>query len=177
MKQRQHGNQHRHPSREQRNTEHLENMLETIPAKIKEYGLMVMAIMGEGDKPEFAYSIGISELEGMPELLVVNLPGDIAHALIMDAFAKMKACGEPPEDGDILTGIGTGEGQNMEFVFKTVRPGNTMTNIAFGYFGGEVPVMQIAWPDQTGKFQWQDGFDASMRQDVAYAKRPHLKLV
>jgi hypothetical protein len=50
-------------------------------------------------------------------------------------------------------------------------------NLASGYYGREVPVMRIAWPDRAGLFEWQDGFDQEMRQTVRYAKRPHLKLV
>jgi hypothetical protein len=37
--------------------------------------------------------------------------------------------------------------------------------------------MQILWPDRSGKFPGQEGFDESMAQDVTYNKKPHLALV
>jgi Domain of unknown function (DUF4262) len=121
------GTSHRYESKEERNMDRLAHMRETIPAMIAKHGCFIFAVMPEEGSQGFTYSVGISELaEGMPELLVVNLPMNIAHSLIMDAYTKMKSCGEPPEDGDLLTDSGTGAGTKMEFRFKSVQPGDTM---------------------------------------------------
>jgi Domain of unknown function (DUF4262) len=116
-------------------------------------------------------SIGLHEI-GMPELLVIGLPMDYAHEILMNAFAQMKSVGTVPEDGDFLTGVA-----NFDPVFKDVAPGNQMTNLARGYYGEDVPVMQLVFPDSEGRYQWQPGFDPKQRQTVAYAKKPFLKLV
>jgi Domain of unknown function (DUF4262) len=41
--------------------------------------------MPEGRSPPFAYTIGLHE-QGLPELLMVGLPMETAHTLIMDTF-------------------------------------------------------------------------------------------
>jgi Domain of unknown function (DUF4262) len=158
----------------------MEKRLKGIPEKIKEYGLLIMAIADEGhhNEPGFAYSIGIRESLGklMPELIVVGLPGEISHMLINDAYARMKECGEAPCDGDILSGLGDGDGQKLEFVFKTVQPGNQMNLWTRNYYGEEVPTLQIVWPSEDKKYPWDDGYHGEP-QEVTYAKKPFLSLV
>jgi hypothetical protein len=100
--------------------------------------------------------------------------GDLAWEMcFLTAPIEAKSEGwDAPSDGDVLSGIA-----NVNFIFKDVAPGNLMTIWHETYYPGVVPVLQLSWPDFSGKYPWMVGADPAMRQDVAYAKKPFLSLV
>jgi hypothetical protein len=65
------------------------------------------------------------------------------------------------------------EYSDLDSVFKSVKPGNRMTNLARGYYGQEVPVIQnmLAGSQRTlslgSGFRFQDAADSCIRKEAA----------
>lgn len=51
-------------------------------ADIEEYGWHVVKVMEDDSGPGFCYSIGLYETFGLPEIIIIGLPPDLAHDLI-----------------------------------------------------------------------------------------------
>lgn len=60
-------------------------------ADIATYGLHILHIAAEDDLPPFSYSIGIEQSLGQPELIVVGLKAEVAHAALNECYRQMKA--------------------------------------------------------------------------------------
>ena len=111
--------------------------------------------------PGFAYSFGLFEEFGHPEVIVYGLVGETMHRLInvvgrqVRDGAKYAAGDQTP---DLLHGY--------TCAFKIVNPlqyRKTCTWTVWFYENDSFPVLQLFWPDKRNKFPWEPGFDERLR--------------
>ena len=134
-------------------------LLETL----ERWGWFVIKVGAGKLEPAFAYSIGLYEHYGHPEIILFGLDLEIMHRLINDA-AKQIGQGhryyERHRYEDLL------EGYSCEF--RTVSPDRYagLLNYAIWYYNSpDFPVLQMIWPDPDGRFPWENGFDEKFRED------------
>jgi hypothetical protein len=136
---------------------------EKIVADVKEYGWHVLNVFGP-EGPKFSYTIGLYLSFGHPELLVAGLPPEKAMPIV-NLIGERVAKGEAFASGTVSTEIL----RNLPVSFRAVDPAHYPEWIGLGLWfyrslrPGELPLLQIVWPDREGRFPWDEGFDESLR--------------
>jgi hypothetical protein len=131
-----------------------------IVADVTTYGWHVMHVMADSTGPGWSFSIGLFHTFGHPELLVFGLPSNIAQPIINDLGSRIRsgaAFAHGVTDSDVL--------QHHAVHFVTVPPSAFGSHLGYAvWFYGQhqFPSLQIVWPDRTGLFPWQRGFDVSL---------------
>ena len=105
----------------------------------------------EGDH-SFSYTVGLFETWKQPELLVFNLPPEVAHG-VFSLVAGFAAKGRPldldkPSD-ELL--------ENYPCVFVRVPPSayrDYVFSASWFYGRSGFPVCQLVWPSEEGYFPW-----------------------
>ena len=134
-----------------------------IDAIIKREGFAFLSIGQDGDTPPFSYTVGITETYERPELIIFGVSQSVANAVFNGFVAKIKNS-ECFNDGDIVVEL-----LNMPVAIKAVSKEIAMPfalNVGSRYRGSRhVPsFQQIVYPDQSGKFPWEPGYDEGMGQ-------------
>lgn len=106
--------------------------------------------------PGFAYTVGLEETYGHPELIVFGLPYEVAHGVLNDLAARIKQDSLALNDND--SDDRTLRGQRV--FFRTVRSELVGKYLRIAYvLSDSTRAVQVVWPDPFGKFPWEDGFE------------------
>jgi hypothetical protein len=132
-----------------------------VVSDIEEFGWHVALIMEDDDGPSFAYSIGLFQNFGHPEMIIIGLDVDVLHGMINIIGAEVRQ-GRRYADGDSASGVLEG------FVvrFQVVARGHYHEHLGYArwfYKGDDFPVLQCLWPDRQGRFPADPGFPDSLR--------------
>jgi hypothetical protein len=132
-------------------------------ARIKEHGWFRTSVLGDEEGPGFSYTTGFWVNAKRPELIMFGLKDEIVHDIFWDAFRDAKAgqslvLGTPIHDlfGNLPAWV---------FPVATRHYANFLGWSRWFYAGDDFPCLQIVWPDRTGLFPWQDGFDPAFEAD------------
>jgi len=124
---------------------------------IEKFGLSVILIQATDYLPSFAYSIGLWQEFGHPEIICFGLSIETLHGLINDAAEMVKNGGtfEAGKQYDDFFESGT-----TEFVTVDSRnlPDYFGTAIDF-YDSSDFSALQLVWTDRNNKFPWNEGFE------------------
>jgi hypothetical protein len=129
-------------------------------SSIREHGWYRTCVFAEGDQPEFSFTTGLWVTLGQPELVVVGLKSEIAHAVFWDVFRNLQAGSRLP----LRTRTGEVFGNLPACLFnmdKKYYPDYLGWSRWF-YAGDDFPCLQLVWPDRAGVFPWEPNFDLSM---------------
>ena len=123
-------------------------------ADIEEYGLHIIHVREEDEMAPFSYSIGIGKSLGMPELIVIGLRPEVAHAAINECYRQMKA------GIAIAPGVRVEDllGGGFECVIGEVareRMRDYMGWAFWLYDGPGFRAWQIVYPSTAGVFPWE----------------------
>jgi hypothetical protein len=150
-----------------RTIDHKESFERTL-ADIEQYGWHAMLIKGETWN-RFAYTVGIYDSLGIPELIVVGLTEKTAH-IAMDLAIKAMQSGIDLTKGrhpNIVGEVG------VEFHPVSREWYEHVMYRTNWYYGREaVPVLQIVYPDLDGHFQWDEGFNDYFLQPLLNSETP-----
>lgn len=110
----------------------------------------------DDDGPPFAYTVGLFGLRH-PELLVFGLPPETAGRLLNDLGGRVRA-GQQLLAGQLLTFEWWAQRALLEPV---PNPGEIVFT-ANGYYDrpdeASVPVLQLSYDDDAGRFPWEAGY-------------------
>lgn len=140
-----------------------ESLARKIDGLIRSAGFAYICVGQEGRTPPFAYTIGLTETYGCPELLIFGVGQQVADAVFHGLVDKIKS-GVRFADGDLVTQV-----LNVACAIKAV-PGEAARpfalNVMSRYQGGaHTPAFQqVVYPDQAGLFPWEVGYAGNMRQ-------------
>jgi hypothetical protein len=119
-------------------------------------------------KPPFLYTIGLMQTCSHPELIILGLEPDKAHALFSGLICEIQAGRSYAEPGVYTVNVGS-EAHRVGFrrVHPTQHP--LYLGFAMGFMRkigrmGELEAMQAFWPDGTGKFPFEVGCDLAVWQ-------------
>ena len=118
-------------------------------------------IAEDSEGPGFAYSFGLFEEFKHSEIIIFGLDSAIMHGVINDAGDQVRK-GARFFDGDMSGELL--EGYNC--AFREVNPlqyRETCSWAVWFYGNSEFPVLQLFWPDRSGRFPWDEGFTESLR--------------
>jgi hypothetical protein len=138
----------------------LDDQERNFVAIIREDGWFLTSVLADADQPGFSYTTGFWVTLGLPELIVFGLKPEIAHAVLWDVFRDLKAGKTLP----VRTRLNDVFGNHQACLFlmgKAHYPEHLGWSRWF-YAGDEFPCLQLVWPDRSGVFPWETGFDATM---------------
>jgi len=147
------------------------DLLVQIADNIERVGWQAISVFPTEKEPitPFTYTVGFSEHDGHPEMIVLGLPPTVAHQLLYGLYERV-AAGERFADGETDSNVLDG----YDVRFQALPPDGVPLNWARMYYGvEELPALQIVWPDREGRFPGEDGCESRYVeiQDIELAKR------
>lgn len=145
--------------------------------QVKERGWMVQGVYRprQTDRRCYAYTVGLSSY-GLPELLVFSLRTGVADALLNDLARHMLTA----------QSVGIRSSGRIELCnWRTplfLLPADSelagaYTDPALLPSSGSDAVLQVVWPDRTGRFPWEDGADQTIQHLQPLLSVPFLAQV
>lgn len=110
--------------------------------------------------PWFTYTIGLTG-KGLPELIMVGLSNGQAAPLLNDA-AEQLVKGELQIGEPIGTLLQDLPAMLIEVDAKGME--KHPLNAAKAQYGEQIRALQLVWPDESGLFPWQEGFNPEMKE-------------
>ena len=130
---------------------------------IAKFGCSVMHVFDvEGDFPPFAYSIGIQQETGAPEVVVIGLKQPMAHSIVNEYNNRVRG-GERFEVGKYYDGFLEGFEICIGAVPHSVYDDYFGQDIDF-YGGGDFQVLQVIYPTTKGVWPWMNDAPESFLQ-------------
>ncbi|WP_199434856.1 DUF4262 domain-containing protein [Qaidamihabitans albus] len=129
-----------------------EELREWIVAQGQEHGNAIIAVAADQNGAGYSFTVCAWALHGVPEAVVVGLPGDMAQVLL-DAYVDRAAAGERFEFGRLYHDFFDG----VPITFEKVASGHypEFFGSAFlVYPDGDFPAVQIIVPTPEGHWPW-----------------------
>jgi hypothetical protein len=127
-------------------------------SQVREYGWRSTHVFDpDGGAPAFTYTTGFWLTLGYPEVIVFDFPGDLAHDVLGQMFREIRR-GRVLPTAEPVEGILSGE--NIQLL--PARPETAaeyLLSSKWFYKDNAFPCLQLVWPDHSGMFPWEDGFD------------------
>src|ERR1700733_10523027 len=121
--------------------------------KIEEFGWQTWSVFAKETADNFAYTVGVFDTLGLPELITIGLPVETGAQSLNRAVAFMRK-GVDLSKGRFRDIVG-----EVEVEFLPVDPKwlhHLMLRTNWYYEGADVPVLQLVFPDLENRFQWED---------------------
>ena len=129
---------------------------------IAKYGCTVMHVMAEGDMPPFAYSLGIFQETGVPEIVVLGLKQPMAHFIVNEYNRRVRS-GERLEVGHFYSEFIEGFEVLVEEVPQSEY--DDYFGQAIDFYGGRAfKVFQIIYPTTKGVWPWAEDAPKSFQE-------------
>lgn len=140
-----------------------EKFFQQIDSLIRSEGFAYICIGPDVHGPSFAYTVGLTETYGCPELLIFGVGEQIANVVFHSIVGKIKN-GERFADGDVMNDV-----LNLPCAVRDVSAGAARPfalNVWSRYEGAlQTPrFQQVVYPDRASVFPWESGYDEAMRQ-------------
>ena len=131
---------------------------------IEKFGYQVLSVADECSSLSFAYTFGLFDTCGLPEIVEVGLPHKTAFALLDEAANRLR------------NGVKLSEGRHIGFFraevqceFRRVDPKwvqHVMLGAKWFYEGSDFPVLQAVYPDLENRFPEDANFDLNFAQPL-----------
>lgn len=124
---------------------------------ISEFGLSVIMLEATDYLSSFAYSVGLWQKYGHPEIICFGLPTKTLHLIINDVAEIVKK-GQKIETGKIYNQIF--QKSRAEFVTVDKRNIGDYFAMAINHYNNyDFPALQLIWTDRNDRFPWEADFE------------------
>jgi hypothetical protein len=128
---------------------------------IQEYGWHVIMIPLDDEGPAFAYSVGLFQTFGHPEIIVFGLDLGVMHQII-NLIGEEVRHGRRFADAETVPGIL--ESYDVRFLDVARRHYPDYFGYAHWFYkGDDFPVLQCVWPDKQGRFPTDPDYPEPLR--------------
>ena len=134
-----------------------------MEALIAQHGMAVNPVMPSGKTPPFAYTIG-QQPKGLPELIVFGLPPQVAGAMLYTMAGFMEeelAAGRQACPGFITV---PEVPVRHALLDVTAAAASDYATVAHDRSAGKATYLQVVWPDESGLFPWEAGYENELRK-------------
>jgi hypothetical protein len=134
------------------------------------YGCHVLKVGGDETGPQFAYSIGIEATSRQPDLIVVGLDLDLGHWIINEYNRRVR---EGETFGPNVSYEGFLDG--FPVLFSPMLKKHYAEHLGWGlwfYRGDNFRVLQLVYPDTSGRWPWSKGATAGYRRQMPLLCEP-----
>ena len=119
----------------------------------EEHGAAVLHVAADDKGAGYAFSVGAWRRFGRPELVVIGLPREVAHAVV-NTYVQRIAARERFAPGRLYEGFLEEVPVTFEKVAKVHYPEYLGSAFAV-YRDGDFPALQLVLPSPEGAFPWQ----------------------
>jgi hypothetical protein len=130
-------------------------------ADIERYDLHVLKVHGDSEWPEFAYSVGLFQRFGVPEIIILGLKGDLAHSLLNEIASRARQ-GTRFVAGDTIHDLLEG----FEVVLRPVPKHFIEPHFGWAiwlYGNEDFPALQLVYPTTSGVWPWDSSASESLK--------------
>ncbi len=157
-------------------SESLEEAERSFLTNVRQHGWFDTAVFSDAEGPGFSFTTGLWINTGQPELIIFGLSREIAHDVFWSLFHDLKA-GLPLPVGTLTDRAFAHSAAYILPVAKRFYPKYLGWSQWF-YRGKDFPCLQIVWPDRSGLFPWEPGFDQALStQQVDLSERGWQKML
>lgn len=140
-----------------------DSFFEKIDSLVRREGFAFLCIGQDVDAPPYAYTVGLTETYGCPELLIFGVGQQTAGPVFHAVVDKIKA-GARFSNGDVLLDV-----LSVPCAMKAVSAEAALPfalNVASRYKDtAQVPAFQqLVYPDKAGVFPWEAGYDKGLKR-------------
>lgn len=144
-----------------------EDILASLRETVADYGWTSFSVPSVSrwwrkSKPSWAYSIGLYQTYGLPEVVVIGRDPDLMARMLSDLHEKIKA-GLRYGDGDRAEDMPIGNISVLRLIDKKHYQEYLPWALSF-YGNSDFPVVQSVWTDSNNILPWQPGHDTSLRK-------------
>lgn len=132
-------------------------------AKIREYGWFRTEVFGDEEGPGFSYTTGLWVTARHPEIITFSLKGETAHRIFWGLFERVREGARLPIGVPIADVL-----ERLDVMLLPVAKEQYREYLGWSiwfYRHHDFPCLQLVWPDRSGLFPWQEGFDETFRND------------
>lgn len=140
-------------------TDTLKDYERELIERVAEHGWQTTSVLG-GEAPAFSYTTGFWFTQGHPELVVFDLPAQLAHDVFGQLLRELQSGREMPV-GRPLSGILSEESVYL-FPVRPSEAAKYLLSSRWFYKRSAFPTVQLVWSDRNGLFPWQHGFDEEL---------------
>jgi hypothetical protein len=133
----------------------MEDYLHRVAAIVREHGWAVQGVHGGTESPPFAYTVGLTNFDRHPELVIFGVDHDTAAAILNELSGRVQA-GERLTAGQRLEGLVEAA---YPMVLLAVHDPASHLAVACRLLGDELTALQVVWPDPAGRFPWEPAHD------------------
>ncbi|MBJ2128273.1 DUF4262 domain-containing protein [Alteromonas sp. IB21] len=136
-----------------------------ITDNIEKYGWQFQYVFdADGDRPSFAYTIGLFESYSHPEIMVFGLKKDVMHTLLSNIAADIKN-GATFNCDTKFSGLLS---DNFETMFKEMRSEwkSEYAGIALDYYDKEIPIWVLFWPDKNNVLPLENDCELTVQEEA-----------
>lgn len=129
--------------------------------RVKEFGWQTTSVLADDNSdPGFSYTTGFWITVDQPEVVVFDFPPELAHDVFGQMMRRAQA-GNRLELGRPVDGILANE---AVYFFRVTRgsAASYLRSSDWFYRRGPFPAVQLVWADSSGRFPWEQDFDASL---------------
>lgn len=140
-------------------------VLKKIEDNINKHKWTVMYVGPGEDSPSFAYTIGLMEHFGHPDIVMFSLPFDAAEGLAYNIVENILKPGQTCEEG--FSHDKVAEGLSIRFLTVAKQEDCEQLSVLRHYNaerGLDLAVMQMVWPDSNNTFPWEEAFDPALSE-------------
>ena len=126
-------------------------------ADIERVGWHIVGVDADDEGPGYAFSVGLFHTLEHPEIIIFGLSNETAAELINVIGVHVQG-GARFHAGDQSNDVADG----FSVAFTEVPTDAYREYIGYAlwfYESFDFPVLQCVWPDKSGLFAWQDGYD------------------
>jgi hypothetical protein len=135
-----------------------------IWADIQKHGFFIMQVAGEPGSPPYAYTIGLAPT--FPELLIIGVSHQETAIILHRVVNQLKNEGAFFESGHTYTGTGILDELPCYFAqVDRAKYEDSVGGAILWHHNREFPLLQLVWPDPSGRFPWQAGYEERLRAD------------
>lgn len=131
-------------------------------AAVDRHGWAVTSVFGGDNSPPFSYTIGLCRL-GKPDLVMKGVGHDAAQSILNEIASAIVAGRLSGTAGEEVK-----EACSMPLRLVSTQDALPIFHLGATRFAKEydhkLVMLQVAWPDESGKFHWEDGFDRHMSE-------------
>lgn len=138
---------------------------------IEKSGYMVLYVASSS--LSFAYTFGLFDTCGLPEIIQVGLPQSAAFGLLDEAVERLRV------GVDLSEGRHQGLLANVECEFRPVDPkwiNRLMLGATWFYGGSEFPALQAIYPDLENRFPEDPNFNLDFAQPLLQPGRAFTQM-
>lgn len=139
-----------------------------VVRNVARFGWHCVQVRADDGGPDFAYTVGLWESLGVPELVTFGLPPEVMLNILGETIEQLRA-GARLEDGARWSGLIDG----FDCVSRAVHPDHLPSehfNLALWYRERQLGTSdglqahQLVWPSKAdGRFPWDDGVAQTVR--------------